>query len=280
VDAGLLGDPDLRTAAPVIAQVRSAGPMVHCITAAVSMGIVADGLLAAGARPMMTETVQEAPVITPLADALLVNLGTLSTDGMEGIPVTVRAAQEAGRPWVLDPTAIGRAPVRTPLARDLLADRPAVVRGNASEILALVGGSGGRGPDADAATEDHAEITRRAAHEVAQGSGAVVAVSGPEDLLIAPGTDHPPRSIPRGHPLLTRVTGTGCLLGALTAACLGAGATPADAARAATVWMDVAGERAATRAPRPGSFRTALLDALDELGEVARAIHREGTDER
>ena len=69
----------------------------------------------------------------------------------------------------------------------------------------------------------------------------------------------------RGTPLLTRVTGTGCLLGALTAACLGAGVAPLEAADAATVWIAVAGELAETRAPRPGSFRTALLDSLDEV---------------
>ena len=75
----------------VVSAVRSRQPLVHCITATVSMGIVADGLLAAGARPMMTETVHEAPAVTGLADALLVNLGTLSTDAMEGIPATVAA---------------------------------------------------------------------------------------------------------------------------------------------------------------------------------------------
>ena len=73
-------DADLDRARPVIAAVREAAPMVHCITATVSMGLVADGLLAAGARPMMTETLQEAPVVTALADALLINFGTLSPD--------------------------------------------------------------------------------------------------------------------------------------------------------------------------------------------------------
>ena len=102
----LAGDPDLAAVAPVIRAVRERAPLVHCITATVSMGIVADGLLAAGARPMMTETVQEAPVLTTVADALLVNLGTLSVDAVEGIPATVEVAVSQGRPWVLDPTAI------------------------------------------------------------------------------------------------------------------------------------------------------------------------------
>jgi hydroxyethylthiazole kinase len=249
------------------------------------MGIVADGLLAAGARPMMTETEAEAPAVTAAADALLVNLGTLSTDAMTGIPATVAASIAAGHPWVLDPTAIGRAPVRTALARDLVDQRPGVVRGNASEILALRGGSGGRGADAS----DAPESARGAAAEIARRTGGAVAVSGPVDWIVgavmADADDAADAEagieVRRGHPLLTRVTGTGCLLGALTAACLVAArrtrtvGPEVRAAHAATVWLDVAGERAARRAPRPGAFRTALLDALDEVGEHAQHVDEE-----
>ncbi|UQN30170.1 hydroxyethylthiazole kinase [Brachybacterium kimchii] len=286
-DAALGDDPDLRAVALVLAEVRRHPPLVHCLTATVSMGIVAAGLLAAGARPMMTETEAEAPVVTGAADALLVNLGTLSTDAMSGIPATVAASIAAGHPWVLDPTAIGRAPVRTPLARELVGLRPDVVRGNASEILALRGGTGGRGADAS----DGAESAHGSAREIVALTGGAVAVSGPVDWIVgagavmADGDRTPGIEVRRGHPLLTRVTGTGCLLGALTAACLvaversGPDVSPvgpsdltghaARAAHAATVWLDVAGECAARRAPRPGAFRTALLDALDEIGEHA-----------
>jgi hydroxyethylthiazole kinase len=270
--AAPLRDPDLATARGVIAAVRERAPMVHCITAAVSMSIVADGLLAAGARPMMTETAQEAPSVTGLADALLVNLGTLSTDAIDGIPATV-AAHPAGTPWVLDPTAIGAAPVRTQLARELLGSGPTVVRANASEVLALLGGPGGRGADSATGSEQAAE----ASCEVATRTGGVVAVSGRTDLIVGPVPDAAPGStrgavpdplrVHRGDRMLTRVTGTGCLLGALTAACCAVCPDARVAAHAATVWMDVAGERAAARATRPGSFRVALLDALDEIGQ-------------
>jgi len=124
----LVHDPDLKRVRPVLTAVRERAPLVHCLSAAVSMGIVADGLLAAGARPMMTETLDEAPHMVTLANALLINLGTLSTDGSEGIPATVEAAQGLGLPWVLDPAAVGIAPVRTAMARRLLKRHPAVVR--------------------------------------------------------------------------------------------------------------------------------------------------------
>ncbi|WP_344228451.1 hydroxyethylthiazole kinase [Citricoccus alkalitolerans] len=253
-------DPDLAAVAHVISAVRERAPLVHCITATVSMGIVADGLLAAGARPMMTETEAEAPVVTTVADALAVNLGTLSTDAMDGIPATVAAAVRDGRPWVLDPTAIGLAPVRTPLARRLLDSRPVVVRGNASEVLALVGsGTGGRGADSLSAPAGADE----AAREVVRRTGGAVAVSGATDLVLDAGRS---TLVARGTSQLTRVTGTGCLLGALTAACSVVAEDGFEAALAATVWMNVAGELAAERAAGPGSFRMHLLDALDGVG--------------
>ena len=245
----------------VVAAVCRRAPMVHCLTATVSMSLVADGLLAAGLRPMMTETLEEAPVVVTAADALLVNLGTLSTDGMMGIPATV-AARPEGIPWVLDPTAIGLAPVRTRMAREFLDAAPDVVKGNASEILALVGGPGGRGADAADAPEHAVD----AAIEVACRTGGVVVVSGPTDVVVtAKGVA---ARIARGYPMMVRVTGTGCLLGALTAGCLVAADDSVEAAVAAVTWFDVAGEVAAARAGGPGSFRVQLLDALDEVSRT------------
>ena len=267
------GDPDLNRAAPIIAAVRQRAPMVHCVSATVSMSIVADGLLAAGVRPMMTETAQEAPVVTSVADALSVNFGTLSTDAMDGIPQTVKAARKAGHPWVLDPTAIGVAPIRTAMARDLVASAPSVVRGNASEILALLGAGGGRGAD----TSDSPDTARRAAEEIAARTHGTVAVSGAVDLLVDGSSPGHVVRIQRGDPMLTRVTGTGCLLGALTAACAVV-SHPFDAAVAATIWLNVAGERAAARATGPGSFRVERLDALDHVGSEAQTLAERGQD--
>lgn len=254
-------DPDIQGIAELIDAVRARQPLVHCITATVSMGIVADGLLATGARPMMTETLHEAPLLTSVADALLINLGTLSTDALEAIPATVAAAVEADHPWVLDPTAIGVAPVRTRLARELLESHPTVVRGNASEVLALAGaGSGGRGADSSATPDMAAD----AAKVVANRTGGTVTVSGDRDLIFDGG--HQTR-VDRGTPMLTQVTGTGCLHAALTAACAAITHNRFEAALAATTWLNVAGELAAQRAAGPGSFRMHVLDALAEVGK-------------
>lgn len=251
--------------AGAIDAVRERAPLVHGATGSVTRALVADGLLAAGARPMLTESAEEAPTLVTVADALLVNLGSLSTDGMSGFVPTARAAGARGLPWVLDPTAVGVAPVRTPLARELLDLRPTVVRGNASEVLVLAGGAkGGRGADSTAAPG----AAGPAARALADGYGCTVAVSGEVDVV----TDgRRTVRVASGTPLLTRVSGTGCLLGALTAAHL-AVADPFVAAVAATALLTVASERVAHL--RPGSFRVGLLDALDEVGadEVAREV--------
>lgn len=244
--------------------VRLARPVVHCLTATVSMALVADGLLAAGARPMMTETAAEAPVVVEAAEALLVNLGTLSTDGAAGIPHTVTAARALDIPWVLDPTAIGRAPVRTALASDLIGQDPAVVRGNPSEIGVLAGGgTGGRGADA---TVD-VDAVAVAAAALARDWHTVVAVSGASDLITD--GDRVCR-VDNGVPVLQQVTGTGCLLGALTAACLRV-AEPFVASAAATLWLTVAAERAEAGSAGPGSFKIALLDQLAAVGAAELA---------
>ncbi len=230
--------------------------MVHCVASTVSMALIADGLLAAGARPMMTETPAEAPVVTLKADALLVNLGTLSNRRGGRHPTDDRFRASGGPPLGPQPRGRGAAPLRTPLAVGLLDQGPSIVRANASEILVLAGmGSGGRGADATDQVGD-AEGSARA---VARRTGGVVAVSGPTDLV----TDgHRTAFVPGGTPLLTRVSGTGCLLGALTAACA-AVAPPWEAALAASTWLATAGELAATGSAGPGTFRVALVDALD-----------------
>ncbi|WP_153506235.1 hydroxyethylthiazole kinase [Cumulibacter manganitolerans] len=260
--------------AATLTALRESAPLVHAITGSVSQGLVADGLLAAGARPMMTDTRREAPRLVTTADALLVNLGSLSSDATSGIRPTVEKARAHRVPWVLDPTAIGIAPVRTPMARALLRLGPTAVRGNASEVLTLIeGGASGRGTDSTVTPEAAAVAARRLASQ----SGCVVAVSGPVDLITD--GDGVVR-VASGRSMLTKVSGTGCLLGGLTAACVAAisgpkpppRATPLGAVVAATALLTVAAERAGDLPP--GSFRIGLLDALHAVDsdEIAEAV--------
>ncbi|CAH0161323.1 Hydroxyethylthiazole kinase [Microbacterium oxydans] len=252
---------------------RGTPPLTHCITNAVVTGFTANVLLAVGAAPAMVDISGEAGLFAGVASGLLVNLGTPTPEQRLASLEAAEAAGAAGTPWVLDPVAIGALPIRTALAHDLAALRPTAIRGNASEILALAGLSGGgRGVDATDSTDAAAD----AAFVLAERHGSVVAVSGPVDLL----TDgERVIRIANGDPLLTLVTGGGCALGAVMAAFLGAARstpiTPLDAVAAASLVYTVAAERAAAVSSGPGSFAVALLDALaatqpSELAAAAR----------
>lgn len=247
-------------AVELLREVRCTPPLTQCITNTVVTGFTANVLLATGAAPAMVAIVGESGIFAGIADALLVNLGTPPPEQRAAMSEAVRGANAAGTPWVLDPVAIGALPVRTALAAELVAQHPTAVRGNASEILALAGtGAGGRGVDA----VDAPEAATEAARTIAARWGSVVAVSGGTDLI----TDgERVIRIANGDPLLTRVTGGGCALGAVMAAFLGAArATGADAmtaVAAATLVYTVAAERAAKVAAGPGSFAVAFIDEL------------------
>jgi hydroxyethylthiazole kinase len=157
--------------------------------------------------------------------------------------------------------AVGALTFRTGLAAELLEHRPAVVRGNSSEVLSLAGAAGaGRGVDSTVGSEAALDVAR----ELAGRSGGVVAVSGAVDY-ITDGSDT--LEVHTGHPLMTKVTGVGCALGALVAACCAVEPAPLVAATAATTLLTVAAEEAAAASSGPGSFAVALLDALSALDE-------------
>ena len=157
---------------------------------------------------------------------------------------------------MLDPVAVGALPLRTRVARELLAFRPAIVRGNASEILGLAGASaGGRGVDSTDAAEAAIDVARALARQ----TGGVVAVSGVVDYVTDGDTVV---AVEGGHVLMTKVTGIGCALGATLAAFAAVVGAPLRAAVSASVVYGAAGQAAAQRASAPGSFGVAFLDAL------------------
>lgn len=246
-------------AADVLAAIRARHPLVHCLTNGVVKNFTANALLALGAAPAMVEHPEEAALFAGFADALLINPGTLATWEVAPIEAAAPAAAKADKPWVLDPVAVGPLPVRTRLARALLEHKPTLIRGNASEIIALAGQEGkGRGVDSG----DAAEAAIEAARSLARRTGGAVLVTGPVDYATDGGDAI---GIANGHILLTRVTGVGCAQGAVAAACAAVAPSPLIAAVAAALIMGIAGDVAAEHAASPGSFAVALLDALDMM---------------
>jgi hydroxyethylthiazole kinase len=246
---------------------RDSAPLVHCLTNTVVQTITANALLAIGAAPAMVDEPAEAGEFAALASAVLVNVGTVHQRTAEAMRLAARAATESATPWVLDPVAVGGLSFRTQLAVDLLEFCPTVVRGNASEVMALAGaGKGGRGVDSTATPEDALE----AAGELARQTNGVVAVSGSVDLV----TDgERVVRIGGGSPLLTRTTGAGCALGAIVAAYVAVAGDLLTGTVAAHAHVALAAEAAAAVADGPGTFAIRWLDALDAVdGDVlARA---------
>jgi hydroxyethylthiazole kinase len=247
---------DLRAARKAL---RETAPLVHCLTNTVAQTFTANALLAAGAAPAMVDAPQEAGDFAAVASAVLINVGTVHERTAEAMRLAARSAGAAGTPWVLDPVAVGPLAYRTALAEELVALRPTVVRGNASEVMALAGaGAGGRGVDSTAGTDDAAN----AAAALARRTGGVVAVSGAVDLL----TDGQRTvRVGGGSVLLTRMTGAGCALGALVAAYVAATDDALVGAVAAHAHVAMAAERAVVTAAGPGTFAAAWLDALDAV---------------
>jgi hydroxyethylthiazole kinase len=264
------GTHDLPTAAAeALAAMRATAPLVQCLTNIVVAQWTANVLLAVGAAPAMVDNPREAGELAGVAGGVLVNLGTPYAETVEAMQLASAAANAAGRPWVLDPVGAGAMAWRTDVARTLLARTPpAIVRGNASEILALAGGSGGRGVD----SAHTPQAAAGAARELAAEHGTVVAVSGAVDHL----TDGTRLiTVANGDVLLTKVTGVGCALGAMMAAFAAVCEDRLLAAVAATATLTVAAEQAAWTAPGPGSFAVGLLDRLasitpDDLRGAAR----------
>ena len=245
--------------AGALSALREQTPLVQCVTNIVVANFTANVLLSAGASPAMVDNAAEAEGFARIASGVLVNLGTPYPDTAQAMAAAVRGSAAGPTPWVLDPVAAGALAWRTQLAQELVAAHPpTVIRGNASEVMALDGGAGGKGVE----SVDTAEAAAEIAGTLARKHGSVVAVSGPVDHV----TDGERLvRIGNGHPWLTQVTGAGCALGALMAAFTGVVEDPLVGAAAATATFTVAADRAAVTASGPGTFAVALLDELAGL---------------
>ncbi len=244
------------SAGATLAALRGKRPLVHCLTNPVAANLTANALLCLGASPLMAETEGEMQAVAAVSDALLVNLGMANPARMEAATLAIAAARQGGTPWVLDPVAAGAVPARTVLARAMAAAKPSLIKGNASEILAVAGvEAGGRGTDARHDPESVLDPARRLARE----TEAVVAITGPVDWV----TDgERTLAVRHGHPVMAQISALGCVAGAIAAACLTAQPDRLLAACHALELLGIAGERAGGQAAGPGSFVPALLDAL------------------
>ncbi len=240
---------------------RTRRPVVHSITNPVAIALAAGVLQAVGARPVMAQAAEELEEIVRGAAGVTINIGMPTAERAETMRRAAGLAHRHGRPWVLDPVGVGGSAYRRDLAHALIAEMPAVIRGNADEILVLAEIDrpvGGIGIDA----ETSADAALPAARALARQTGAVVAVTGTVDH-VTDGVQF--CAIANGHPMMTRVSGLGCALSCLVGATLAVEPDPMAASVLALVLLGVAGEVAAETAQGPGSLPAAVVDALYAL---------------
>lgn len=249
-----------------VEQVKATNPLAPSITNTVTQDFVANAQLAVGGSAAMLYMPDECEDMAKIASAFYINMGTTMPFYADTLPRAARALHDNQKPWVLDPVGIGLSKVRMNCLRGLKDCKPTIVRGNASEIIALAklwqlidDSEGGQVRGVE--TTEKVSAAKDAAYALAKFTGGAVAVSGEEDF-ITDGNDE--MTCAGGSELFTKITGSGCALGGVMAV-YAAVASPFIAALTATTIFNLAGTKAAGMAPVPASFKVAFLDTLYEL---------------
>lgn len=245
----------------ILEKIKSQRPLIHSITNPVVMNFTANGLLAFGASPVMANAKEEVAEITEKADALILNLGMLNPIQLEAMLIAGKTANKNGIPIVLDPVGVPASSFRKDAVQTLLsALKISVIRGNAAEIACLMNVEiESKGVD----SFSQVDITEIAI-EAAKKLDYIIAMTGKEDLVTDGETNY---TIKNGHPELTRVTGTGCLLSSIVGAVLAVHDNHLESTVAALTAYGVAAEQAAqaTGNRGPGSFQIEFLNCIANL---------------
>ncbi|MEW6723831.1 MAG: hydroxyethylthiazole kinase [Bacillota bacterium] len=252
--------------------IREKKPLVHHITNYVTVNDCANTTLAIGALPVMAHSPDEVEDMVSLAQALVLNIGTLDNSQ---VAVMIKAGQKAnslGIPVVLDPVGAGATPYRTRTAETILNEvTVAAIKGNQGEISVLAGAGGEvKGVESVGQYGDIEESARR----LALKQGCLVVVTGVEDI-VTDGTRL--ARIANGHPAMGRVVGTGCMGASVLGGFLAVGTEQWEAAVEAMVFYGVAGELAAELTQSPAAFKIAFLDSLAGLTGDGAARRRRVT---
>ena len=242
--------------------VRQNSPLVHNITNYVVMNNTANALLAAGASPIMAHAHDEIDEMVSICGATVINIGTLDDYWVESMILAAAKANTINKPWVLDPVGAGASRMRNTTVAGLLTYKPTVIRGNASEIMALANA---------AQTTKGVDSTHQSNEAIASAqwlnekTGAVVCISGATDVIVS-GTSR--ILIHNGHSLMQKVTGLGCTASALVGAFIAQEPDNTfNATAAAMALLGIAGELAEKQSSGPGTLQLHILDKLYNITE-------------
>lgn len=241
-------------------QVRSKSPLIHNITNYVVMNNTANALLAIGASPVMAHAKDEVAEMAGIASALVINIGTLDAAWVDSMIIAGKTASAKNTPVILDPVGVGATSYRTKVCKQIINEcKPTIIRGNASEIMALCNSNvKTKGVD----STDSSETALDTAKLLAQQTNAIVVISGQTDY-ITDGTNV--ETVNNGNPMMARVTGMGCTASAMVATFAAINNNPFKAGIHAMTVMGIAGEIAACKSKGNGSLQVNFLDELYNL---------------
>ncbi len=256
----------------ILTQVRNKVPLVHFITNYVTVNDCANVMLACGGSPIMADDIAEVEDITSICNALVLNIGTLNQRTIQSMIKAGQKANALSHPVVLDPVGAGASSLRTETTFRLLKEiNFSVIRGNSSEMKTVDAGSGTtKGVDADISdliTEDTLADSVIFAKSLARKTGSIIAITGAIDIVSDANTTY---IISNGHPIMSKITGTGCMLtGMIAAYCAANPDCMLEATAAAVCVMGLSGELAYQKMTKhqsgTGSFRTYLIDAISQM---------------
>ena len=246
-----------------INQIRQDQPLIICLTNDVVKNFTANGLLALGASPAMATEVEELEDFIKHAGAVLINIGSLTKESIPSMEKAAEAANKWGVPVVLDPVACSATAFRKNFCLKLIEQyKISVIRGNASEIKGLIEETTMKGTDSDLSL-DTVAIAKAAGEQLK----TAIVVTGEHDAIYAQGKT---KQLSNGTAMLTKVTGGGCLLGAIVSAFIYNEVEPTlDDLVEAVSYYNIAAEKAESldNGTLPGHFQINLLDMLNSTDE-------------
>lgn len=246
----------------IIERIRQERPLIHNITNMVAMNDSANIILAIGGLPVMAHAQAEVREMVRVAGALVLNIGTLTSEQIDSMIAAGEEANNLKKPVVLDPVGAGATHLRTESALRLQERiKIDIVRGNHAEVSILAGLKGSiKGVESVGSGKNAVEVAR----SLARKHNQVVIITGKQDIVTDGKTVI---EINNGSPMLGTITATGCMVTSLIATFAAVWDDYIMASTGALVCFGLAGEKAAVKAQGPGSFKVNLFDEVYNLNE-------------
>lgn len=241
-------------------KIKANSPLIHNITNYVVMNNTANALLSLGASPVMSHSIDEVEEMVKIAASLVINIGTLDEEWLKAMLCAGNTALKGNIPLIFDPVGAGATTYRSKACKQIIDScRPVIIRGNASEIIALTS-AGGQTKGVD--STDSSDTALDSAKLLALSTGSIVVISGPTDYIT---NGRETELVKNGNPLMARVTGLGCTATAVVAAFAAVNKNYFQAAVHGMAVMGIAGEIAASKSSGNGSLQVNFLDELYNL---------------